>query len=81
MKSLIYSFDQFQLISENQFVSLRDQLWVLSEASGIERSSALPLQPVRTPGVEQVKVIEGLGGKMKGLKQTILTERIAVKGL
>ena len=52
IQSLISSVDQFQLISENQFVSLRDQIRVLSEASCIERSSSLPLQPVRTPGVE-----------------------------
>ena len=42
IQSLISSVDQFQLISENQFVSLRDQLRVLSEASGIERSLSLP---------------------------------------
>ena len=41
----------------------------------------MPLQPVRTPDVEQVEVIEGLRGKMKGLEQTILTEQNALKGL
>ena len=33
------------------------------------------------PDVEQVEVIEGLQGKMKGLEQTILTEQNAVLGL
>ena len=40
-----------------------------------------PLLPVEVPGVEQEEVIEGLRGKVKGLEQTILTERNAVKGL
>ena len=39
------------------------------------------LQPVGIPGVEQEDIIEGLRGKVKGLEQTILTERNAVKGL
>ena len=70
----------FQSVSENQFLSLRDQLRVLSEASGIERSPSLPLLPVGIPGVEQEEVYEGLQGKLKGLEQTILAERNAVKG-
>ena len=40
-----------------------------------------PLLPVEVPGVEQEEVIEGLRGKVKGLEQTILTERNAVEGL
>ena len=71
----------FQSVSENQFLSLRDQLRVLSEAPGIERSLSLPLQPVGIPGVEQEEVIKGLRGKVMGLEQTILTEWNAVKGL
>ena len=59
IQSLISSVDQFQLISENKFVSLRNQLRVLSAASGFGRSSLLPLQPVGVPGVEQVVIIEG----------------------
>ena len=69
------------MVSETQFLSLRDQLRVSSEASDIERYPSLSLQPVGIPDVEQVEVIDGLRGKMKGLEQTILTERNAVKGL
>ena len=69
------------MVSENQFLSLRDQIWELSEASSIESSPSLPLQPVGIPGVEQKEVIEDLRGKVKRLEQTILTERNAVKGL
>ena len=60
---------------------MKDQLKVLSESSDIDRRPSLPLQAVGVPDVEQVEVIEGLPGKMKGLEQTILTERNAVKGL
>ena len=60
---------------------MKDQLKVLSESSDIDRRPSLPLQAVGVPDVEQVEVIEGLWGKMKGLEQTILMERNAVKGL
>ena len=41
----------------------------------------MPLQSIEVPDVEQVEVIESLQGKMKGLKQTIVTEQNAVKDL
>ena len=41
----------------------------------------MPLPSVEVADVEQTVVIEGLLGKMKGLEQTIVTERNAVKGL
>ena len=69
------------IISENQFLSFKDQLQVLSESSGIKRLPSLPLQSVEVANVEQNEVIEGLRGKMKGLEHTIVTERNAVKGL
>ena len=62
IQSLFSSIDQFQLVSENQFVSLRDQLRVLSDVSCIERSPPLPLQSVGIPGVEQEEVMKGLRG-------------------
>ena len=54
---------------------------MLSESSDIERRPLLPLQSVEVVDVEQVEVIEGLWGKMKGLEQTIVTEQNSVKGL
>ena len=51
-------------MSENQFLSLKDQLKVLSESSDVERLPSLPLQSIEVPDVEQVEVIEGLRGKM-----------------
>ena len=54
---------------------------MLSESSDIEHLPSLPLQSVELADVEQTEVIEGLQGKMKGLEQTIVTERNAVKGL
>ena len=68
-------------MSESQFLSLKDQLKVVSESSDIERCPSLPLQSIEVPDVEQVEVIESLRGKMKGLEQTIVTERNAFKGL
>ena len=64
-------------MSENQFLSLKDQLKVLSESADIERLPLLPMQSFEVADVEQVEVIEGLWGKMKGLEQTIVTERNA----
>ena len=78
IQSLISSLDQFKIIFENQFLSLKDQFQVLSESSGIERLSSLPLPPVEVADVEQTVVIEGFRGKMKGLEQNIVTERNAV---
>ena len=68
-------------MSENQFLSLKDQLKVLSESSDVERLPSLPLQSIEVADIEQVEVIEGLQGKMKGLEQNIVMERNTVKGL
>ena len=81
IQSLLFSFDQFKIVSETQILSLKDQLQVLSESSGFERPPSLPLPIVEVADPEQTVVIEGLWGKMKGLEQTIVTERNAVKGL
>ena len=81
IQSLLSSFDQFKIVSESQFLSLMDQFRMLSESSDVERRPSLPLQSIEVPDVEQVEVIEGLRGKMKGLGQTILTEQNAVQGL
>ena len=78
---LLLSFDQFKIISENQFLALKDQLQVLSESSGVKRLLSLHLPSVEVADVEQTVVIEGLRGKMKCLEQTIVTERNAVIGL
>ena len=43
--------------------------------------SSPPLSSVEVADVEQTVVIEGLQGKVKGLEQTIVNERNAVKGL
>ena len=60
---------------------MKDQLQALSESSGLERLPSLPLLSLEVADAEQTVVIEGLWGKMKGLEQTIVTERNAVKGL
>ena len=44
-------------MSESQFLSLKDQLKVVSESSDIERRPSLPLQSIEVPDVEQVEVI------------------------
>ena len=46
--------------SDRQLSSLEDQVKVLSNASGGERSLVHPLLPVEVPGVEKEEVIEGL---------------------
>ena len=66
IQSLLSSLDQFKIISEDQFLALKDQLQVLSESPGIERLPSLPLPSVEVADVEQTVVIEGLRGKMKG---------------
>ena len=68
-------------MSETQFLSLRDQLQALSGSSNLEHLPSPPLSSVEIVDAEQTVVIEGLQGKMKGLEQTIVTERNAVKGL
>ena len=53
----------------------------MSASSGLIRLPSLPLPSVEVVDAEQTVVIEGLRGKIKGLEQTIVTERNAVKGL
>ena len=60
---------------------MRDQLQVLSESFNLECPPSPPLSAVEVVDAEQTVFIEGLWGKMKGLEQTIVTERNAVKGL
>ena len=57
------------------------QLQVLSESSNTVRPSSHPTSSVEVVDVEHTVVIEGLCRKVKGLEQTIVTERNAVKGL
>ena len=79
--SLCSSLDQFSVVSETQFLSLKGQLQVLSESSNTERHPSLPLSSVEVVHAEQMVVIEGLWGKMKGLEQTLVTEQNSVKDL
>ena len=62
-------------------MSLRDQLLVLSELSNTVCLPSYPLSSVKVVDTEHTVVIEGLRGKVKGLEQTLVTERNAVKGL
>ena len=60
IQSLLSSLDQFKITSETQFLSLKDQLLVLSEFSVFARLSSPPLPSVEVADVEQTVVIEGL---------------------
>ena len=64
--------------SEIQFSSVKNQLQVLSESSS---TVPVPTSSGEVVDIEHTVVIEGLRGKVKGLEQTIVTERNAVKGL
>ena len=81
IRSLRSSIDQLSIVSETQFLSLKGQLQALSKLSDIELRSPPPLSSVEVVYAEQTVVIEGLQGKMRGLEQTLVTERNAVKGL
>ena len=81
IRSLCSSLDQFSTVSETQFYNLKDQLQAVSESSNTERRPSLPLSSGEVVDAEQIVVIEVLRGKMKGLEQTLVTERNAVKGL
>ena len=70
--------DDFRDTSDTQFSSWKDQLQVLSESSNTIRGPASSAEVVE---VEHTVVIEVVRGKVKGLEQTIVTERNAVKGL
>ena len=73
IRSLRLSLDQFHSMSETQFLTLKDQLQVLSDSPNTERLPLLPLPSVEVVDTEQTVVIEGLCGKVKGLEQTLVT--------
>ena len=79
--SLHSSLDQFRSVSEAQFLSLRDQFQGLSKSSNTGRLPSPPMSSVEVVNTKHTVVIEGLCGKVKGLEQTIVTERNNVKGL
>ena len=54
---------------------------MLRESANTLHPSPIPMSSVEVVDVEHTVVIEGLCGKVKGLEQTIVTERNAVKGL
>ena len=58
--SLRSSFDQFSIVSETQFLLLRDQLQALSESTDIERLPSHSLSSADVVDTEQTVVIEGL---------------------
>ena len=66
------------VVSETQFLLLRDQLQALSESSNTKRLQSPPLSAGEVVDTEHTVVIEGLCGKVKSLEQTIVTERNAV---
>ena len=53
----------------------------MSESSNNVRLPSPPTSSVEVVDTEHTVVIEGLCGKVKGLEQTLVTERNAVKGL
>ena len=81
IRSLRSSLDQFRSASKTRFLLLRDQLQALSESPNIECLSSPPLPSIEVVDTEHTVVIEGLCEKVKGLEQTLVTERNAVKGL
>ena len=76
--SLRKSIDQLCITFDAQFLSLRDQLQRLSESPS---TAPAPTSSVDVAEVEHTVVVEGLRGKVKGLEQTIVTERNVVMGL
>ena len=79
--SLCTLIDQLRTTSETQFLLLMDQLQVLCKSANTVHPSPIHRSSVKVVDVEYTVVIEGLCGKVKGLDQTIVTERNAVKGL
>ena len=73
--------DQLRATSNSQFSSLTKQLQVLRESSKVAQPTLAPTSLVEVIDAEHTVIKEGLCGKVKGLEQTILTERNAVKGL
>ena len=62
ISSLRSSLDQFSIVSETQFLSLRDQFQALSGSSNTERLPSPPLSSVEVVDTEQTVVIEGFRG-------------------
>ena len=54
---------------------------MLSESSNTAQPPPIPTSSVEVVDAEHTVVMEGLRGKVKGLEQTIATERNAVLGL
>ena len=54
---------------------------MLRESSNIVRPPSPPTPSVEVVDAKHTVVIEGLHGKVKGLEQTIVTQRNPVKGL
>ena len=73
--------DQLRATSDSQFSLLTKQLQVLRESSKAAQSLHVPTSSVEAVDAEHTVIIEGLCGKVKGLEQTIVTERNAVLGL
>ena len=73
--------DQLRASSDAQFSILSKQLQVLPESSQAARSMEVPASRIEGTDTEHTMIIEGLCGKVKGLEQTIVTERNVVLGL
>ena len=70
--------DKLHATSDSQFSSLTNQLQVLCESSNTAQPPPIPTSSVEVVDAEHTIIIEGLRGKVKGLEQTIVTERNAV---
>ena len=73
--------DQLRATSDSQFSLLTKQLKTLHQSPQVVQSLHVPTSSVEAADAEHTVIIEGLCGKVKGLEQTIVTERIAVLGL
>ena len=57
------------------------QLQVIRESPPVTQSLHVPTSRIEAANTEHTVIIEGLCGKVKGLEQTIVTERNVVLGL
>ena len=73
--------DQLPAASDSQFSLLTKQLQVPRESSNAAQSLHVLTSSVEVADAEHTVIIEGLCCKVKGLEQTIVTERNAVLGL
>ena len=73
--------DQLQASSDSQFSLLTKQLQTLRQSPQVVQSLHVPPSLVEAADAEHTVIIEGLCGKVKGLEQTIVTERNALLGL